>query len=132
MRIALPILGTRISPVFDTARRLLVVDAESGEELGREEARLTGLSPYRRAELLHELGAQVLICCAISTPLLWMVRRRQVEVVPHTVGNMDEVVRAYLTNELGRPCFMMPGCCGRQRRRRFRGGQPGLSWRRTQ
>ena len=132
MRIALPILGTRISPVFDTARRLLVVDAESGEGMGRDEALLTGLAPYRRAELLQELGAQVLICCAISAPLLWMVRRRQIEVVPHTVGDADEVVRAYLTDELQRPCFMMPGCCGRRRQRRFRGGQAGPPWRRTE
>ena len=37
MKIAIPISDDRVSPVFDVARRLLLVDIEDGREVGRTE-----------------------------------------------------------------------------------------------
>ena len=123
MRIALPVFHSRISPVFDAARSLLTVDAEAAEETRRSEYRLCGLSLIERAKLLSDLGVEVLICGAITAPLLHMVRQHEIGVLPHIVGDIDKVIAAYLTGGLRAPRFAMPGCCGRRQRRRFRGGR---------
>ena len=36
MRIAIPVWGNKVSPVFDTSEHLLLVDIENGIEINRE------------------------------------------------------------------------------------------------
>jgi len=119
MRIAIPIADDRVSPVFDVARRLLVVDAEQGAEAGRNEQALEEEPLALRARRVAELGVNVLICGAISRPLEAMLMAAGVEVIPQTCGRADEVLGTFLSGQLVGDVFVMPGCCGR--RRRFRG-----------
>lgn len=120
MRIAIPIADDRVSPVFDVARRLLLVDAEQGGGAGRTEQALEEESPELRARRVAELGVSVLICGAISRPLESMLVAAGVEVIPQTSGQVDEVLGTFLSGQLVGDAFVMPGCCGR--RRRFRRG----------
>ena len=121
MRIAIPIADDRISPVFDVARRLLVADAEQGVVAGWTEEALEEQSLELRARRIAELSVNVLICGAISRPLESMLVSAGVEVIPQTCGQVDEVLRTFLSGQLVGDAFVMPGCCGR--RRRFRGGR---------
>jgi predicted Fe-Mo cluster-binding NifX family protein len=124
MRVAIPISNGRISPVFDAARRLVLVDVENGRELGRTEKVVEEPEMAPRARRVAELGVDVLICGAISRPLEAMLLSAGVEVVPQTCGQAEEVIRAFLSGQLTEHAFLVPGCCGR--RRRFRGGRSGL------
>jgi len=121
MRIAIPIADERVSPVFDVARRLLVADADEGVVASRTEEALEEESPELRARRIAELSVNVLICGAISRPLESMLISAGVEVIPQTCGQVDEVLRTFLSGQLAGDAFVMPGCCGR--RRRFRGGR---------
>lgn len=121
MRIAIPIADDRVSPVFDVARQLLLVDAEQGAEAGRTEQVLEEDSLELRARRLAELGVNVLICGAISRPLESMLGAAGVEVIPQTCGQVNEVLGTFLSGQLVGDALVMPGCCGR--RRRFRGGR---------
>jgi len=123
MRIAVPIFDGRISPVFDAARRLVLVDIENGREVRRTEQVVeeTDLGP--RVSRIAALGANVLICGAISRPLEAMLFSAGVEVIPQVCGPWENVLRVFLSGQLTEQAFMMPGCCGR--RRRFRGGRRG-------
>jgi len=123
MRIAVPTSNDRVSPVFDVAGRLLLVDVEGDRETGREEVALEDQDIGPRARHVGELGVDVLICGAISRPLEMMLEDAGVEVIPHTCGNAEEVLRAYRAGGLSEAAFVMPGCCGH--RRRFRGGRRG-------
>jgi predicted Fe-Mo cluster-binding NifX family protein len=127
MKIAVPISNDRISPVFDVAGRLLLVDVEEGEETDRAEVRLEDQEIGRRARRLAELGVDVLICGAVSRPLEMLIEGAGIQVIPHTCGNAEEVLRAYRAGELSDAAFVMPGCCGH--RRRFRGGRGGRAGR---
>jgi len=120
MRVAIPIADGRISPVFDVARRLLLVDIESEREVRRTEEVLEEPELAARARRVAELGADVLICGAISRPLEAMLLSAGVEVIPQTCGPMEDVLRAFLSGQLTEQAFVIPGCCGH--RRRFRGG----------
>jgi len=122
MRTAIPVYNGRVSPVFDTARHILIVDVEAGEEIARAEHDAAGLSPWQRAKLLSEHGVSHLICGAISMPMMNMLTAHGITVVNNVAGEVDEVFRAYIASTPLGPRFMMPGCFGRGRGR-FRHGR---------
>jgi len=122
MRVGIPVFNDRISPVFDTARRLLLVDIEQGQEIGRSEAALVRTSMPLRASRVKELQVDVLLCGAISRPLAQMISALGVTLVPFLAGEVDRALAAYLDGQLPSPQFLMPGCCGKRLRcRRGRG-----------
>ena len=129
MKIAIPVYGDYVSNVFDFAHRLLLVDIEDGRETQRREVELESL-PQRAAQL-KALGVDVLVCGAVSRLLAGMVTQSGIEVLPFVTGRVDNVLGAYMTGQLIRPEFSMPGCWpgarkgfGRRRRGcRWRGGR---------
>jgi len=132
MRIGIPVHQGRISPLFDTARTLLVVDLQEGREVSRKEHELGESGPAERVARLTQYGVQVLLCGALSRPLWFMVSAAGVKVLPFLTGEVDSVLEAYLRGNLEQPAFFLPGCCpgrwGRGRRRRRRGPGPGGGW----
>lgn len=120
MRIAIPQWQGRVSPVFDVAANLLLVEVADSHEVGRQEVTLTTTDPTRRAQQVAELATNVLICGAISWPLELALRSAGVQVISQICGQLDEVMRSFLLGDLANDAFRMPGCCGR---RRFQGGR---------
>ena len=127
MRIGLPTWAGTVSPVFDVARRLLVVDCETGGEVRRSEAALGETHVLGRATRLARLGVEVLICGAISRPLEQALGSAGIDVIAHVCGDVDEVLRASLSGRLAGRAFLMPGCRGGRHgwRRGRRGRRPG-------
>ncbi len=126
MRVGLPVWNSRISPVFDTSERLLLVDLDGGKEVARSEVVIAEPFPPRNVERLVALGLEVLVCGGISRPLAQLVQGRGIQLIPWVSGNVDEVLAAYLADNLSSAQFFMPGCGGRGRRRgrgRYRGRQ---------
>jgi len=121
MRVAVPVWQSRVSPVFDTARRLLIVDVENGREVHREEAPILGLSLADRVNRLVEFDVDVLLCGAISRPLAGMIAASGIRVIPWLRGDVNQVLRVFLNGEPIDSRFLMPGF-GRQRHR-FRGSR---------
>ena len=122
MRVAVPVFNGRVSPLFDTAQRILIADIADGEEVERTEHLIAGLLPRHRAKLLSEESVSQLICGAISFPMMNLIAARGISVSPNIAGYVDEVLRAYTSGTLFSPQFMMPGCWG-QRGKRFRHGR---------
>lgn len=125
MRVAIPQWEGRISPVFDVATNLLLVDVEDGQEVRREERRLLRTDLVARAGEFVRLGAGTLICGAISAPLEARLAAAGVRVVPFTCGKVNEVLKAYLRGELAEQAFRMPGCCHRWQPGQEMGPGPG-------
>ena len=103
MRTAIPISAGRISPVFDAARRLLLVDIENGREVWRTEQIVEEPELGPRARRAAEFGADVLICGAISRPLEAMPSSAGVEIIPQTCGPVEDVLRAFISGRLTAP-----------------------------
>ena len=116
MRTAIPIAEGRISPVFDVARRLLLVDIENKREVSRTEEVLEEPELAARARRVAELGADVLVCGAISRPLEAMLLSTGVKVIPQTCGPVENVLQAFVSGQLTEQAFVIPGCCGHRRR----------------
>ena len=125
MKVAVPTLAGRVSPVFDVARSLTVVDVEGDMEVGRGAAILEETEPAPRARRVAQLGVNVLICGAVSMPLEAMLVSAGVQVILHVCGPVEEVLQAFVSGRLTDQTFVMPGRWGRRRRvrSRRRGGQ---------
>jgi predicted Fe-Mo cluster-binding NifX family protein len=128
MKIAIPVWNGLVSSVFDFAHRLLLVDIENGRELNRSEVPLTPESVPQRAGRLRSLGANVLICGAVSRPLMYMLTASGIKVLPYVTGRVDEVLQAYIAGQLGQPQFILPGFWSGARKS-FRGWRRGRQWR---
>lgn len=119
MKLAISTLADRISPVFDVARQLLVVEVDHGKEVGSRNVPLEESKPAARARYVAALGVKVLICGAVSRPLERLLQVEGIEVFSQRCGPVGEVLGAFLSGQLTEEAFRMPGCC----RRRFRGGR---------
>jgi len=122
MRIALPVWQDRISPVFDVAGQLLLVDVADGCEIMRDAKMLNAATPEARIAHLRELGVETLICGGISQPLELGLADHGIRVTARVCGNVEEILAAFLAGRLRESRFAMPGCCGRRRQGM---GRPG-------
>ncbi len=130
MRIALAVWNGRISPVFDSSQRLLIVEVEGGSVVGEREEPILHRFPPGRVGELRQLQIQTLICGAISRPLANLTAAAGIRLIPFVAGEINAVRDAFLAGRLPGPGFWMPGCGhgggGRGHGyggRRFRGGQ---------
>ncbi len=123
MRVAIPQWEGRVSPVFDVAGSLLLVDLEHGVEIARRDVVLTDDIPAGRARRMAAMGIHTLICGAVSRPLELALLHSGIEVISQICGDVNQVLDAYRKGRIGQPMFFMPGCRGYQRR--FRRGRRG-------
>jgi predicted Fe-Mo cluster-binding NifX family protein len=112
MRIAIPVRQGRVSPVFDAARHLWIVDVENGCQAGRSRTILSQRDPLDRAKHVCRCGVELLICGAISRPLMMTLTAVGIEVVPFICGSIEEVIAAFSEGRLAEERFQMPGAKG--------------------
>ncbi len=124
MRLAVATWNGRVSPVFDVARQVEILDVEDGRVDARSVESLPGTDPQAQADRLVALGPRVLICGAVSGQMAGALARARVRVVPFMAGDVEDVILAWQEGTLME--FLMPGCCGRMNPCRGRGrGQGG-------
>lgn len=116
MRIAISCQQERVSPVFDVAERILLVDIEKGQEVKRNQRAVARKDALPRARYVSQLGVEVLICGAISWLLENALFSMGVQVIACICGPVEDVIKAYLTDKLADNVFSMPGCLCRQKR----------------
>ena len=109
MRIALPIWEDKISPLLDTASRLLVIPEEGGANSGRFEVSLDGMDLHTRCVRIQALEIQILICGAVSRLFSGMLHGTGVQVISGISGGAEDVLQAYRLEGLSDPRFLMPG-----------------------
>lgn len=127
MRIAIPQWQGRVSPVFDASGSMVFVEADNGREVRRELRRLVERDPFSRAAEFLSMGAEILICGAISRPVEMRLVSSGVRVIGFTCGTVEQVLEAFLKGELPNAEFVMPGCHEWRRRMGGRNRGPGGS-----
>ncbi len=121
MRIALAHWQGRISPVFDVSDELFLIDTEQAQETRRVSVSLRPGDPFARAAEVAGLGAEVLLCGAISRVQEMALCCVGVRVYGFVCGALDEVLTAFLQGGLTQGRCRMPGCHPSRTRRRMRG-----------
>jgi predicted Fe-Mo cluster-binding NifX family protein len=110
MKTAIPVWEGKISPVFDTASKLLIIQVEDSKETSRFEAPLDEQNLTRRCSRIQGLGVELLICGAISRPFYRMLVAGGVNVIPWVSGPAEDVLDAWMNGKLFHSRFLMPGC----------------------
>lgn len=127
MRLAIPTKNERISPVFDSAGQVLLVDFDEKNECSRCVAPLPADSLAGRVTRLQELGVAILICGGISRTLRQMIETDGIKVYPWTAGPVEEVLEAYRQGRLHEAQWLMPGCGDSGRAAVTDDGRPGTA-----
>lgn len=128
MRIAVLTFGTRVSPRFDHAPELLLVEERGGQVTGTQRIRTDRWHPAERVGRLSDLQVDVLICGGISGFLARQLDLAQIEVYSWVTGEAEDALRCLLAGQLEPGVMTGPqGPCGRWRLGAGRGrwGQRG-------
>ena len=126
MKVALATWNGRISPVFDAARQVLILDVQNNRVVARHEETLPGTELQTQAERLAAIAPHTLICGAISQTLAGLLAAKNIRVLPFTAGAVEEVVAAWLAGALPNSTLAMPGYRGRRGRFSGPGGGRGM------
>lgn len=110
MKIGIPILHDRISPLLDTSVHLLVLTCKDGQEQNRWQSVIDAPSFEAKVRQLAELELDYLLCAAVSAPLLQALEERGLRVRSHLCGEVEAILKALCCGELEREEFRMPGC----------------------
>ena len=113
MKIAVTVWGNRISPVFDSARTVLVAEVKDNKVVGKHYESIDwDAAPV--SETLKDMGVSVLICGAISRIPANGIICSGITLIPFVTGNAAQVLEMYLNNDPVPPSCFMPGCgrCG--------------------
>jgi predicted Fe-Mo cluster-binding NifX family protein len=109
MKLGITVWEEKVSPLLDTASRILICQLEDQEEIRRFETFLEERELSRRCSRIHGLGIDTLICGAISRPCLSMLTGLGVKVVPWISGYSEDVLQAYRDGTLFHAKYLMPG-----------------------
>ena len=123
MKTAFAVWKNRIAPVFDVARRVIIVESETVPGSRPATVLLTGDQPLQKVRQLSALGAESLVCGAISRGLQAVLTAGGIRVIPFIAGDVQEVIDAWRGPQFEVDAFAMPG----RRRKSHRltgGGQP--------
>lgn len=121
MRVALAVWNGRISPVFDVARRALIIDITDGAVAGSREADMPGEDLAGKAKTLAGLGVETLICGAISRVCAGVLEAHGIKPVAFVAGEVEAVLAAFLRGRLDQRAYRMPGCACQCRKSKRRG-----------
>jgi len=108
-RVAIPVFHSRVAPVLDTSNLLIVVDLEDAQELGRRELSLEKMSLFERVEAICRLEVNRVICAAISETMFRLIESKKIGLISGVVGDLDNIIQAYIYDQLDDVCFSMPG-----------------------
>ena len=124
MKLAIPIWQNRISPVLDYASQMKIIDVgETGDIYGTMIVDMPSSHPAARVNVFRDLGVDVVICGAVSMPLLQLVQAEGIRIIPGIAGDAGEIQRAFLSGSAIQDRFPMPGCGRAGRRRQHRRGR---------
>ena len=109
MRIAISIWEDKISPVLDTATKLLIVEIENKQENDRCEVHLVSNDIAKRCAFIRRLEIDVLICGAVSNLFSDMLLASDIKIISGISGHVEDILEAYLQGNLIQSRFLMPG-----------------------
>jgi predicted Fe-Mo cluster-binding NifX family protein len=109
-KIAVTIWEHRVSPVFDSARTLLIAEIKDDVLVNTS---YLAFDPDRPLELLQMLQAQkvmIIICGAVSEGPADILEGAGFELISFIAGDVHRVLETFLQGEPLGAAFKMPGC----------------------
>jgi predicted Fe-Mo cluster-binding NifX family protein len=109
MKIAIPVWENKVSPVLDTASRLMVVELKDESPVSRFEIYLDERELSRRCLRIQDLCVDTLICGAVTRHFSDMLKASGIKLIQGISGQPETVLNAYLDGTLALSKHLMPG-----------------------
>jgi predicted Fe-Mo cluster-binding NifX family protein len=109
MKIAIPVWENKVSPVLDTASRLMVVELKDESPVSRFEIYLDERELSRRCLRIQDLCVDTLICGAVTRHFSEMLKASGINLIQGISGQPEAVLNAYLDGTLALSKYLMPG-----------------------
>jgi predicted Fe-Mo cluster-binding NifX family protein len=109
MRIAISIWEDKISPLLDTASKLLIIENKTQKESSRYEVHLLKQDISKKCRFMQSLHIDVLICGAVSRQFSEMLKASGIEVISGISGPARDVLETYQQGQPLHSKFFMPG-----------------------
>jgi predicted Fe-Mo cluster-binding NifX family protein len=116
MKIAIPLFIDRISPRFDFAPTLRLLNIEGNKIVESREISCEGWNDGKRVSKLGELGVDTLICGGLPNHLMGLLNHNGIKVIPWVAGNANEAQALFLQGRLNSGMALCPE---KERRGRF-------------
>lgn len=98
MRIAVPIFNEQVSPRFDSAKELILFDADNGKVLDKRRLISIELSCSEKIKKLIELQIDTLLCGGIDKKCEHSLESCGIKVNPWLHGDAETLLSEYLIN----------------------------------
>jgi predicted Fe-Mo cluster-binding NifX family protein len=109
VRIAIPVWENKVSPVLDTASRLMVVELKDEGPMSRFEIYLDERDLSRRCMRIQDLCVDTLICGAVTRHFSDLLKACGIKLIRGISGQPQKVLNAYLNGTLALSKYLMPG-----------------------
>jgi predicted Fe-Mo cluster-binding NifX family protein len=109
VKIAITIWGNRISPVFDSAHTLMIVQVENLTIINREFVDFDPRISSQIASILSAFQIDALICGAITELQSKIIEKTGIKLISFIAGNVEEVLMSLLKKPHRISEFLMPG-----------------------
>jgi len=110
MRLAIPEFNGRVSPVFDSSRRLLLFEVDGKRVVNTSTIEWADTPRKQREKRIRSMGVDVLLCGGISRLLAERIEEEGIVLISWMSGEIQEIVCAFLGDKLHDPRLVMPGC----------------------
>lgn len=109
-KIAVTLWGHRVSPVFDSARTLLIAEIDGATVVDTSQLAFDPERPLELVQMLRTQQVMLIICGAVSEGPAAMIEAAGVELIPFIAGDARTVMDHYLQGRSFGAEFRMPGC----------------------
>jgi len=124
MYIALAAYQDRIASLFESSEKFVIINSPSYDIKHAKSINVSNNALTELVQLLKTNNIEILICGAIRGYVRQQLESQNIKVIPWITGDIQNVVQAFLSNNLFSSSFLMPGCRkrGYHKRQRFRRG----------
>lgn len=110
MKVAVTVWGDRVSPVFDSARNLLIAEIENAQVARTSYQRFDPEMVSQLARMLRAQGVDAIICGAVSEAPATLLEGAGFELIPFIAGDVDQVLKNFIKKKPVWKELIMPGC----------------------
>ena len=109
VKLAVTVWGNRISPVFDSARTLLIAELADKKISGHYYTALDPGAPVDLIRTLKKNKVNIMVCGAISKTSADLITDHQVHLITFVTGNVRQFLDSFAENCTVEKKHMMPG-----------------------
>ena len=110
MKVAVTVWEDRVSPVFDSAKNLLIAEIENARVMKTRYQQFDPEMVFQLAQMLKDHQVDAIICGAVSEGPANLLEAAGFELISFIAGDVDQVLENFIKDQPVWTELIMPGC----------------------